>query len=226
VIGDRETDLELARAMGIRGFRLGSWNALARALTSRSRVGRVRRDTQETKISAEVDLDGSGQASIRSGIGFFDHMLEQLAKHSGFDIAIKVEGDLHVDEHHTIEDTALALGAAIRDALGDKIGIGRYGFYLPMDEAGAKTALDLSGRAYFKFKGKFDRDAVGGLPTEMVPHFFKSLADGLGATLHIEVEGRNNHHMIEAAFKAVARSLRMAAAKTREGGLPSTKGVL
>jgi len=226
VIGDRDTDLALAKAMGISGFKLGSWKQIARILTSQPRVGELRRDTKETQITAKVDLDGSGEARVRTGVGFFDHMLEQLAKHGGFDLELKVRGDLYVDEHHTVEDVALAIGGAMRRALGDKNGIGRYGFYLPMDDVSAKAALDLGGRPYFKFAGKFDRESVGGLPTEMVPHFFRSLAEALGANLHLTVESGNAHHMVEACFKAVARSLRMASAKNGKGGLPSTKGVL
>ena len=226
VIGDRDSDLALAEAMGVRGFKLGYWKVIVRALTERPRVGQIRRDTKETRIAARVDLDGSGECRAKTSVGFFDHMLEQLAKHSGFDLELKVDGDLHVDEHHTVEDVALAIGAAVRQALGDKVGIGRYGFYLPMDEASATAALDLGGRPYFKFDGRFARPTVGGLPTEMVPHFFRSLAEALGANLHLTVRGENTHHMIEASFKAVARSLRMAAERTREGGLPSTKGML
>jgi imidazoleglycerol-phosphate dehydratase/histidinol-phosphatase len=190
------------------------------------RTASVERDTKETRIAAFVDLDGSGASKIKTGLGFFDHMLEQLAKHSGFDVELRVEGDLHVDEHHTVEDSALALGSALRRALGDKAGTGRYGFFLPMDEASAKVALDLSGRAFFKFDGRFDREAVGGLSTEMVPHFFRSLADALAATLHLEVRGKNAHHMVESCFKAVGRALRMAAARTGSSGIPSTKGIL
>ena len=152
-------------------------------------------------------------------------MLESFARHGFFDLKIEAKGDLHIDEHHTVEDTALALGAALREALGDKRGIGRYGFLLAMDEAEAQVALDLSGRAYFVFEGRFARDAVGGLPTELVPHFFRSLADALGAALHLRVRGENTHHMVESCFKGVGRSLRQAI--RRDGTeLPTTKGVL
>lgn len=226
VVGDRETDLELARNMGIRGFRLGRWSNVARSLLRLPRAAKVKRATKETTVQVDVDLDGSGRGSARTGIGFFDHMLEQLAKHGGFDLKVRVTGDIHVDEHHTVEDAGLALGAALRAALGDKVGIARYGFFLPMDEASAKVCVDLSGRPYFKFKGALRREAVGGMATEMVPHFYRSLAESLGASLHIELEGENAHHMIESSFKAVGRSLRMAFAKNGSKGLPTTKGIL
>ena len=160
-----------------------------------------------------------------TGLGFLDHMLEQLGKHGGFQLRVRCSGDLQVDEHHTVEDVALALGEALRQALGDKRGIQRYGFLLPMDEAQARIALDLGGRPYAVFDGSFPRDAVGDLPTELVPHFFRSLAESLGAAIHIHVEGENAHHMVEACFKGVARSLRQAF--VREGSdLPTTKGML
>jgi imidazoleglycerol-phosphate dehydratase/histidinol-phosphatase len=189
-------------------------------------MAQVQRKTKETTITATVDLDGSGLSQVSTGIGFFDHMLEQLAKHSGFDITLKAQGDLHIDEHHTVEDAALTIGAAIRQALGDKIGIGRYGFFLPMDDSQAQAAIDLSSRAYFKFDGLIPRDTVGGLSTEMVPHFFRSLSDALAANIHITVRGENSHHIIEACFKAVGRSLREAARSGATKGLPSTKGAL
>ncbi len=162
---------------------------------------------------------------IATGIGFFDHMLEQLAKHGGFALELTCKGDLEIDEHHTVEDCALALGEALRRALGSKVGIARYGFLLPMDEAQAQVAIDLSGRAFAQFSGHFNREAVGGLPTELVPHFFRSLAESLGAAVHVSVTGENSHHMIEACFKGVGRALRQALRReSRE--LPSTKGVL
>jgi len=203
----------------------GDWNEIARALKSRPRIGRASRVTRETRIEAIVNLDGEGRSEISTGLGFFDHMLEQLAKHGGYDLALRVEGDLHIDEHHTIEDTGLCLGEALRQAISDKVGIGRYGFVVPMDEAEARVSLDLSGRAYLVFDGAFKRERVGELPTELVPHFFRSLSDTLGATLHIETRGENAHHMIESCFKAVGRCLRQAFALTQTG-LPSTKGVL
>lgn len=234
VIGDRDSDMELARRMGVGAVQITSpefpdWRAIAQALIRAPRRASVRRQTRETTIDIAVDLDGPGSAeaagTIATGIGFFDHMLEQLAKHSGIAMTIAVQGDLHIDEHHTVEDTALALGQALRQALGDKIGIARYGFVLPMDEAQARVAIDLSARPYLVFEGAFGRETVGGLPTELVPHFFRSLADSLGATLHVHVTGDNAHHMIEGIFKAVARSLGQAVARTGDG-LPSTKGTL
>jgi imidazoleglycerol-phosphate dehydratase/histidinol-phosphatase len=230
VAGDRQTDLDFATNIGVRAFRVrpadpASWPEIVRALLEPARTATVRRETKETTIRISVDLDAPGPVAIRTGIGFFDHMLEQVAKHGGFALDVDCAGDLHVDEHHTVEDVALALGQALREALGDKRGIGRYGFLLPMDEAEAKVSLDLSGRPYLVFRGKFPRPAVGGLPTELVPHFFRSLADTLGANLHITVRGDNSHHMVEACFKGVGRTLRQAIA--RQGDiLPSTKGVL
>ncbi len=230
VAGDRDTDLEFARNIGVRAFRIrpadpGSWPAVVRALLEPERTATVQRETKETKIRISVNLDATGPVAIRTGIGFFDHMLEQVAKHGGFALEVDCAGDLHVDEHHTVEDVALALGQALREALGDKRGIGRYGFLLPMDESEAKVSIDLSGRPYLVFRGKFPRPAVGGLPTELVPHFFRSLADTLGANLHITVRGENTHHMVEACFKGLGRVLRQAIER-RGDVLPSTKGVL
>jgi imidazoleglycerol-phosphate dehydratase/histidinol-phosphatase len=230
VIGDRDSDLELARNLGIRGLRVRSaggvaetWPAAVRALLARR--ASVERRTRETDIRVSVELDQAAPIAVRTGIGFLDHMLEQLAKHGGFALELECRGDLHVDEHHTVEDCALALGEALRRALGDKSGIGRYGFLLPMDESEAQVAIDLSGRAYFVFEGRFGREQVGTLPTELVPHFFRSLADTLGCALHLAVRGENTHHMIEACFKGVGRALRPALA--RQGrDLPSTKGTL
>lgn len=204
------------------------WPAVARELLTRGSLRRatLRRKTRETEVEVKVDLDREERPHAATGIGFFDHMLEQLGAHGGFALAVTVKGDLEVDEHHTVEDTAIALGEALRRALGDKRGIGRYGFTLPMDEALADAALDLAGRAVLSFSGAFPRASVGGLPTEMVPHFFKSLADGLGATLHVTVRGENAHHMVEACFKAVGRCLRQACARDGSTALPSTKGVL
>jgi imidazoleglycerol-phosphate dehydratase/histidinol-phosphatase len=229
VIGDRDTDVQLARNMGIASIKFGGetgWAEITRRLLGRTRVGKVERKTKETRITAEVDLDDTGSSRIETGIGYFDHMLEQVAKHGGFKLSLSVMGDLHVDEHHTVEDTALALGEALRKALGDKTGIGRYGFLLPMDEAEAKVSLDLSSRPYFVFKGNLGREYVGELPTELVPHFFRSLAETLGAALHIEVTGENAHHMVESCFKGVGRALRTACARTGESDVPSTKGTL
>ncbi len=230
VIGDRDTDLELARNLGVRGLRVRcngtaeeTWPAVARALLARR--ARIERLTRETRITVCVDLDCAEPVRARTGIGFFDHMLEQLAKHGGFALELACEGDLHIDEHHTVEDCALALGEALRRALGDKAGIARYGFLLPMDESRAQVAIDLAGRPYIAFEGKFARERVGELPTELVPHFFRSLAESLGAAIHVSVTGENSHHMIEACFKGVGRALRPA--MRREGSdLPTTKGVL
>ena len=228
MIGDRETDLQFARNLGLRGFRLGpgcGWPEIAHALLDAPRRARVSRVTRETRIEVEVDLDRATRPTIATGIGVFDHMVEQLGVHGGFALALQSEGDLHVDEHHTVEDSALALGQALREALGDRRGIRRYGFLLPMDESLAQVALDLSGRAGFVFDGAFPREQVGALPTELVPHFFRSLADALGATLHLSVRGDNAHHMVEACFKVVARTLRQAIRRDGDA-LPSTKGVL
>ncbi|HTW73301.1 MAG TPA: bifunctional histidinol-phosphatase/imidazoleglycerol-phosphate dehydratase HisB [Steroidobacteraceae bacterium] len=227
VIGDRDSDLEFARNLGIRGLRFGAgagdWGQLAHELLARR--ARVERRTRETEISLTLELDSGAPCRIRSGIGFLDHMLEQLARHAGFQLTLECRGDLHIDEHHTVEDCALALGEGLRRALGDKSGIGRYGFLLAMDESEAQVAIDLSGRAYFQFDGRFGREQIGTLPTELVPHFFRSLADSLGAALHLTVRGENTHHMIEACFKGVGRALRPAL--RREGtDLPSTKGTL
>jgi imidazoleglycerol-phosphate dehydratase/histidinol-phosphatase len=229
VIGDRESDLQLAANLGVRGFRVGpqgvSWGEVAHRLLDVPRAATAVRRTRETAIEADVDLDRAGEPQVRTGLGFFDHMLEQLGKHGGFALTLTCHGDTHVDEHHTVEDCALALGQALRQALGDKRGIGRYGFTLPMDEALASAALDLSGRPCFVFEGQFPRERVGDLPTELVGHFFRSLCETLGANLHLSVHGENAHHMVEACFKVVARALRQAL--RREGSeLPSTKGVL
>ena len=233
MVGDRTTDMTFADNLGIRGFQLHTpqfggewdWAGIAHALADAPRTASVRRDTRETKVQVEIDLDRTEQPRISTGLGFFDHMLEQLGKHGGFALEVRCEGDLHIDEHHTIEDTAIAIGQAIDQALGDKRGIGRYGFVLPMDEALASAALDCSGRPWFVFDGTFKRERVGDMPTELVPHFFHSLCDGARLNLNLKVTGDNDHHKVEACFKAVARALRQAI--RREGSdLPSTKGVL
>jgi imidazoleglycerol-phosphate dehydratase/histidinol-phosphatase len=233
VIGDRETDLELARNLGIGAIRIlregpedWTWAAAVRCLTGRPpRTGRVARRTRETDIEVAVDLDREAPVTISTGLGFLDHMLEQVARHGGFSLELRCRGDLEVDEHHTVEDCALALGQALREALGDKRGIGRYGFLLPMDEAEAQVALDLSGRPFAVFEGRFGRERVGDLPTELVPHFFRSLGDALGAAIHVTVRGENTHHMVEACFKGVGRALRQAI-RVEGSELPSSKGVL
>jgi len=233
MIGDRETDMAFARNLGVRAFQLKTaqfggdwdWPAIAHALVSTPRVATVERNTRETRIQVRVDLDHAVDPQASTGLGFFDHMLEQLGKHGGFALELRCDGDLHIDEHHTVEDCGLALGQALKQALSDKRGIGRYGFTLPMDESLASAALDFSGRPYFVFEGRFERERVGELPTELVPHFFRSLCETAGLNLHLKVDGENDHHKIEACFKAVARALRQAI--RREGStLPSTKGVL
>lgn len=229
MVGDRETDMQFAANLGVRGFRMGPghyrWEEIAHALADAPRTASVDRVTKETRIRVTVDLDRRAEPVVATGHGFFDHMLEQFGKHGGFALQLSCAGDLHIDEHHTVEDSALALGAALREALGDKRGIGRYGFTLPMDESLATAALDLSGRAHFEFEGNFPRESVGELSTELVPHFFRSLCDAAGINLHLGVRGENTHHMVEACFKVVARALRQAIA--RDGvELPSTKGVL
>lgn len=230
MVGDRETDMQFATALGVRGFRLGQgwdWPGIAHALVSAPRLGESLRRTRETQLSVQVDLDREATPQVQTGLGFFDHMLEQLGKHGGFALRVQAQGDLGVDEHHTVEDTALALGEALRRALGDKRGIARYGFELPMDEARAGAWLDLSGRPCFAFEGSFPREAVGDLPTELVPHFFRSLCEGGGINLQLSVQGENTHHMVEACFKAVGRALRQAIAR-QDGAsaVPSTKGSL
>jgi imidazoleglycerol-phosphate dehydratase/histidinol-phosphatase len=230
MVGDRATDIEFANNLGVRGYyvrRHGNdaetWPAILRSLTERKAV--VERKTKETDIRVAVNLDATAPVKIVTGIGFFDHMLEQLAKHGGFALDLDCRGDLEIDEHHTVEDCALALGEALRVALGAKLGIARYGFVLPMDEAQVRVAIDLSGRAYGVFEGRFAREAVGGLPTELVPHFFKSLAESLKAAVHVTITGENTHHMIEACFKGTGRALRQAFRRDGEE-LPSTKGML
>jgi len=229
VIGDRETDLELAENMGIGGLRLAegceSWQSISHFLVNQPRLGAAARKTKETDIRVAVDLDAGGGSQVDTGIGFLDHMLEQLASHGGFRLKLSCEGDLVIDEHHTVEDCGLALGQAMNQALGDRRGIGRYGFLLPMDESLAQVAIDLSGRPVCVFEADFPRDRIGELSTEMVQHFFASLSQSLGAAIHLKVEGKNTHHMIEALFKGAGRALRPALA--RQGTeLPSTKGML
>ncbi|MDG2526662.1 bifunctional histidinol-phosphatase/imidazoleglycerol-phosphate dehydratase HisB [Stenotrophomonas sp. HITSZ_GD] len=233
MVGDRLTDIQFAENLRIRGFQLRTeqfggewdWAGIAHALADAPRCAVVQRNTKETKIRVELDLDRAAEPHTATGLPFFDHMLEQIGKHGGFALDIRADGDLHIDEHHTIEDTGLALGQALREALGDKRGIGRYGFTLPMDETLATAALDFSGRPYFVFNGEFKRERVGDMPTELVPHFFRSLCDAAGLNLHLTVHGENDHHKVEGCFKALARALRQAI--RREGtALPSTKGAL
>lgn len=232
VVGDRQTDLEFARNLGVRGLKVAvdggaeeSWESIAACLTHSQRRAVVERKTRETRIRVCVDLERTQPVAIRTGIGFFDHMLEQIARHGGFSLELEAQGDLHIDEHHTVEDCALALGQALKQALGDRRGIARFGFLLPMDETQARIALDLSGRPYLVFEGRFNRERVGELPTELVPHFFRSLSETLGAAIQIHVQGENTHHMVEACFKGLGRTLRQAI-RVEDDELPSSKGVL
>ncbi len=247
VIGDRLTDVELAKNLGSKGILINdgqlkgdlearglaqhcslitrSWEDIHQLLSTRPRNATVTRTTKETDIRIDINLDGKGISRIATGLGFFDHMLDQVAKHGGIDLDIEVKGDLHIDEHHTIEDTALALGEAFLKALGDKRGIGRYGFCLPMDDCLAQVAIDFGGRPWLVWEAEFNREKIGEMPTEMFYHFFKSFTDTSKANLNIKAEGANEHHKIEAIFKAFAKSVKMAV-KVDGHDLPSTKGVL
>ncbi len=245
VIGDRQTDVELAKNLGCKAIfmqdefvlpdelkdicvlQTTDWDVISEFLFAGERKAEVKRTTKETDIYVALNLDGKGHCEISTGLGFFDHMLEQIGKHSGMDLSIQVKGDLHVDEHHTIEDTAIALGEAIYKALGDKRGIERYGYSLPMDDCLCSVALDFGGRAWLVWDAEFHRERVGDMPTEMFLHFFKSLSDSAKMNLNIKAEGANEHHKIEGIFKALARALKMA--KKRDifnYELPSTKGVI
>ena len=232
VIGDRETDMQLARNLGCRGLLLDetgdmNWQKITEIVVAGQRTAEVRRTTRETDILVRIDLDKSGLCDIDTGLGFFDHMLSQLPHHGGIGLEVKVKGDLHVDEHHTIEDTALALGECMRKALGDKLGINRYGYCLPMDDCECRVALDFGGRPWLVWEAEYQREKIGDMPTEMFPHFFKSLSDAALMNLHIHAEGANEHHKIEGTFKALARALRMALARDpRHLVLPSSKGTL
>lgn len=253
VIGDRLTDVELAKNLGAKGIfindntNLGTdevtvnnneleqhtaietndWEEIYRFLKSTERVGSIERNTNETKIKIDLNLDGTGKSNIDTGIAFFDHMLDQIARHGQLDLNIKVDGDLEVDEHHTIEDTAIALGEVFAKTLGNKLGIERYGFSLPMDDCLAQVAIDFGGRNWLVWEAEFKREMIGKMPTEMFYHFFKSFTDGAKCNLNIKVEGTNEHHKIEAIFKAFAKAIKMAVKQDVEKMiLPSTKGVL
>jgi imidazoleglycerol-phosphate dehydratase / histidinol-phosphatase len=239
VIGDRATDVQLAQNLGAKAIFIGEshpdaalstkdWDEIYTFLKMPPRQAEVKRTTSETDIYIKLNLDGSGKCDISTGLHFFDHMLEQLGKHGSTDLEIKVKGDLHIDEHHTIEDTALALGEAYLKALGDKKGIYRYGFMLPMDDALAQVALDFGGRPWLVWDAKYNREKVGDMPTELFYHFFKSFSDTAKCNLNIKVEGDNEHHKIEATFKGLARAIKMAVMRDPRNinQLPSTKGVL
>jgi imidazoleglycerol-phosphate dehydratase/histidinol-phosphatase len=253
VIGDRVTDVQLAKNLGCKAIWLNndptlgsgeikegtpelkeaialethSWEKIYEFLKLGLRKAVYERNTNETKIKIELNLDGTGSASIKTGLGFFDHMLEQLARHGKLDLSVAVRGDLHIDEHHSIEDTGIALGEAFAKALADKKGMERYGFALPMDEAEAKVLIDFGGRPWIVWNAEFKREKIGEMPTEMFFHFFKSFSDGAKCNLHIECKGENEHHKIEAIFKAFAKAIRMAVKRDPfDDYLPSTKGVL
>lgn len=253
VIGDRLTDIELAKNLGSKGIfindntNLGSgeitvkreelddiisletndWQEIYEFLKLKDRVAEIERNTNETKISIKLNLDGTGKINIDTGLSFFDHMLDQIARHGSMDLDIRVKGDLEVDEHHTIEDTAIALGEVFSKALGNKLGIERYGFCLPMDDCLAQVAIDFGGRNWLVWEADFKREMVGKMPTEMFYHFFKSFTDGAKANLNIKAEGTNEHHKIEAIFKAFAKAIKVAIKRDADKMvLPSTKGVL
>ncbi len=247
VIGDRATDVELARNLGCRAIFLQDspdalkgtgleevcalvttdWDRVADFLFAGERKAEVRRTTKETDILVALDLDGNGKCDIHTGLGFFDHMLEQIGRHSGMDLTIRVKGDLEVDEHHTMEDTAIALGECISQALGSKRGIERYGYSLPMDDCLCQVCLDFGGRPWLVWDAEFHREKIGDMPTEMFLHFFKSLSDGAKMNLNIKAEGQNEHHKIEGIFKALARAIKMAVRRDiYRYELPSSKGVL
>jgi imidazoleglycerol-phosphate dehydratase/histidinol-phosphatase len=238
VIGDRESDIKLAENLGCRAICLSDkkndravltttdWDEIFRLLKSIPRTSSLTRETKETRIRAELNLDGSGKCSIKTGIGFFNHMLEQFAKHSGTDLFLDAEGDIDVDEHHLIEDVGIVLGTAFSSALGSKRGIERYGFTLPMDDALAQVAIDFGGRPWLVWDVDYKSECIGSMPTEMVFHFFKSFSDNAKCNLNIKAEGQNEHHKTEALFKAFARAVKMAAAKSGGSDLPTTKGII
>lgn len=238
VIGDRLTDVELATNLGAQSVLLSaeasdkaslstqSWAEVYAFLKGNQRKARLLRETSETKIEVELNLTGSGRSEISTGLPFFDHMLEQIARHGSIDLKIVADGDLQVDEHHSIEDVALALGEAFQKALGSKKGLERYGFYLPMDDCLAQVALDFGGRPWLVWEADFQREKIGDMPTEMFPHFFKSFSDAARCNLNIKAEGKNEHHKIESIFKAFARAVKMAVREDENFQIPSTKGSL
>jgi imidazoleglycerol-phosphate dehydratase/histidinol-phosphatase len=245
VVGDRATDIELARNMNLKGILIkgytedglpegirrscvleaGHWDEVFRFLRTYGRTSTIERKTKETSIEGSLALDGTGRSAIQTGLHFFDHMLDQLSRHGGMDLSLKTEGDLEVDEHHTVEDTALALGSALRQALGNMKGVSRYGFFVPMDDSRASCIVDFGGRPYLDWEVSFHREKVGDMPTELVEHFFRSLADEARCNIHISAKGKNEHHKIEAIFKAFARAIRMAVRQdSTDVTLPTTKG--
>ena len=237
VIGDRMTDVQLAKNLGCKAIFLGenntdaefsttAWSAIYSSLKSQPRKASVIRKTNETNIEVSINLDGTGKSSFNTGLGFFDHMLEQIAKHGNMDISVAVKGDLHIDEHHTIEDVAITLGETFLKALDNKKGIERYGFLLPMDDCLAQVAIDFGGRPWLVWDAVFTREKIGEMPTEMFMHFFKSFSDNAKCNLNIKAEGDNEHHKIESIFKAFAKAIKMAVSKTDNFSIPSTKGSL
>jgi imidazoleglycerol-phosphate dehydratase/histidinol-phosphatase len=238
VIGDRLTDVKLAENLGCRAIFIGDktdtgadlsttdWNNIYKFLKGKPRSASLKRKTAETDILVEINLDGTGKSEISTGIGFFDHMLDQLSRHGNFDLKIKVDGDLEIDEHHTVEDVAITLGSALLKALGGKKGIERYSFVLPMDDSLAQVAVDLGGRPWLVWEADFNRELIGEMPTELFYHFFKSFSDNAKCNLNIKAEGDNEHHKIEAIFKAFARALKAAVAQTDNYKIPTTKGTL
>lgn len=238
VLGDRASDVRLAENLGSKSIYLGDesdvdaslvtkdWTKIYQHLKGLQRVGKVSRKTSETSINVYLDLDGEGKSEISTGLGFYDHMLEQISRHGNMDLLIKTEGDLHIDEHHTIEDTAIALGKAFYQAIGSKKGIERYGFMLPMDDCLAQVAIDFGGRPWIEWEATFTREKIGDVPTELFYHFFKSFSDNAMCNLNIKAEGSNEHHKIESIFKAFAKAIKMAVKQNGEFRIPSTKGVL
>ncbi|UFK98173.1 bifunctional histidinol-phosphatase/imidazoleglycerol-phosphate dehydratase HisB [Kaistella faecalis] len=238
VIGDRQTDIKLAENLGSKSIFINKaengeatlvtndWLEIYKYLKAVPRIGKVKRDTLETSISIEVNLDGSGVSEINTGLPFFDHMLQQISKHGNLDLNIQVKGDLEIDEHHTVEDTAIALGDAFFQALGNKKGISRYGFLLPMDDCLAQVAVDFGGRPWLVWEAEFKREKIGDVPTELFFHFFKSFSDQARCNLNIKAEGDNEHHKIESIFKAFAKAVKMAVSQTENYNIPSTKGIL